>query len=159
MENTYFMTSYIEELETEQGIRFRESFRQKHSSSTIPYLGSEAEVAYTAIHLYKRAVELAGTTETEAVIQALESDQVSFNGPGGVVRIRGTDHHVVRDIKLFRVAADHTIEVVQRFPAVKSDFVEQALLSHTGVDSLKKLGTYAPNLQYSLMYNRYINML
>lgn len=159
MENTYFMTSYIEELETEKGIHFRESFRKRHSSSAIPYLGSEAEVAYTAVYLYKLAVELAGTTETEAVIKALESDQIVFDGPGGRVQIRSADHHVVRDIKLFRVAKDHSVEVIQQFPGVKSDFVEQALLSHTGVDSLKKLGTHAPNLQYSLMYNRYINML
>lgn len=159
MRNTYFMTSYIEELESDAAVTFRQKFRDRYSTDEVPYLGSEAEVAYTAIYLYKEAVELAKTTDTEAVIRALESDAVSFDGPGGTVTVRGADHHVIRDTALFRVTESHAIELVERFPEMYSDFVENAMERHTGVNSLKKMGTHAPNLQYSLMYNKYINVL
>ncbi len=159
MQNTYFMTSFIEEMETEAAKTFRKNFRARYPAEVVPYLGSEAEVAYTSVYLYKEAVETADSTETEAVIRALESDTVRFDGPGGTVIVRGDDHHVIRDVKLFRVRDTHTIELVQEFPNVRSGFVEKAMAEHIGVDSLKKMGTHAPNLQYSLMYHKYINVL
>ena len=160
VENVYFMASFIDELQTEQAARFLKSFRKRYSEEDIPYIGSEAEAAYTSLYLYKSAVELAGTTETEAVISALESDTVSFDGPGGTVRVRGVDHHVVRDCSLFRVKGDHSIEMVERYPSLMSDFVETAIEQHMGVQGgLKALGTHAPNLQYSLMYYKVVNVL
>lgn len=41
------------------------------------------EAAFDAVHLYKLAVEAAGTTETEAVIDALKT--VEFDAPQGKV--------------------------------------------------------------------------
>lgn len=157
MENAYFMTSFLEELDTQKAISFCKKFRARHPQEEVPHISSEAEVIYSAMHLYRNAVEMAGTTETEAVIQALESDEISYDGPGGTVYICGSSHHVMRDVRLFRVARDHTVEELAQFCRSRSTFVEDALNRHMGVNSLKKLGTHAPNLQYSLMYNKYIN--
>ena len=159
MYNTYFMTSYVEESDTPAARRFRKSFRAKYTEQEIPYISSEAETVYTSLNLYRQACELAGSTKTEEVIRALESDEVYFDGPGGIVRIRGDDHHVIRDVRLFRVTEQHAVEEMAFFPELQSNFVETALGRHVGVNSLKKLGVNAPNLQYSLMYDKYINML
>lgn len=157
MENTYFMSSYIEELDTPAALDFTSKLRKRHAESDAPYIEFDAETAYTAVYLYKKAVELAGSTECEEVIAALESGKVSFDGPGGRVIVRGEDHHVIRDEILFRVDHDHHIEKIGEFPALSSGFVERALKQELGITGgLKQLGTEAPNVQYNMMFNKII---
>lgn len=68
MKNVYFSAPYAEELETPASRRWKNSIRARFNQSQIPYLGSDHEAAYLAIMLYKKAVEICGSTETEAVI-------------------------------------------------------------------------------------------
>ncbi|WP_418749810.1 ABC transporter substrate-binding protein [Frisingicoccus sp.] len=157
MKNTFFMSSYLEELDTEAAIAFTEKLRRKYTKNEVPYIEFDAETAYTAVYLYKKAVEMAGSTDTEAVIKALESGEISFDGPGGKVTVRGEDHHVIRDEILFRVNKEHSVEKVISFESLKPYFVEETLSTTTGVKGgLKTLGLNAPNLQYSILYNRTI---
>ena len=123
----------------------------------VPYREFDAETAYTAVYLYKEAVELAETTDTEAVITALESGEISFDGPGGRVLVRGEDHHVVRDVILFCVNAENRIGKTMYFPAIRTRFVETALRQEYGRNTnLRELGMQAPNIQYNVMYNRIV---
>ena len=148
---------YLEELDTEAAIAFTEKLRRKYTKIEVPYIEFDAETAYTAVYLYKKAVEMAGSTDTEAVIKALESGEISFDGPGGKVTVRGEDHHVIRDEILFRVNKEHSVEKVISFESLKPYFVEETLSTTTGVKGgLKTLGLNAPNLQYSILYNRTI---
>ena len=154
MSNTYFMSSFLEELDTPAAKAFTEKLKNRYD---IPYVEFDAETAYTAVYLYKNAVEKAGSSDTEKVISALESGEVSFNGPGGQVTIRGEDHHTIRNEILFRVNEKHQIEKVQCYPALQSEFVEQALLQETGCrGGLKELGEAAPNVQYNMMFRRIV---
>lgn len=153
MENTYFMSSYVEELRTPAAEAFSRKLRERHPE--VPYIEFDAETAYTAVYFYKKAVELANSTDPEKVIAALESGQVSFDGPGGRVTMRGEDHQTIRDERLFRVNGSHQIELIAEYAALQSDFVEKAILQETGVaGGLKELGLNAPNAQYNMMFRR-----
>ena len=155
MNNIYFMSSYIEELETSAAREFQRKMREKYPKSIAPYIEFDAESAYTAIYLYKNAVEIAGTTETENVIKALESGKVSFDGPGGKVTVRGEDHNVIRDLNLFRVNENNEIEEICQFPGLYSNFIENVIEQETGImGGLRKCGLKSPNIQYNLMFHK-----
>lgn len=157
MRNTFFMSSYIEELDTRNATEFTEKIRRRYPEKDVPYIEFDAETAYTAVYLYKEAVEKALTTDTEAVIAALESGEISFDGPGGPVLVRGEDHHVVRDVILFCVNEENRVGKTMYFPALKTHFVETALRQEYGRNTnLRELGLRAPNIQYNVMYNRII---
>lgn len=154
MSNTYFMSSFIEELDIPAAQAFTKKLKSRYD---MPYIEFDAETAYTAVYLYKNAVEKAGSSDTEKVIQALESGEVSFDGPGGRVTMRGEDHHTRRDEILFRVNEEHHIEKVQSYPALQSSFVEKAILQEMGCPGgLKALGKNAPNVQYNMMFHRIV---
>lgn len=153
--STYFMSSYIEELDTKEAVGFTDRIRSRFADQNIPYIEFDAETAYTAVYIYKKAVEAAGTTDTEAVIAALESGKICFDGPGGRVTVRGEDHHVVRDAIMFRVDEEHRVEKTMFFPGLQTRFVEAALQQEFGGNvNLRELGKAAPDIQYNVMYSR-----
>ena len=155
MAGTWYMCSYAEEMKTAAAKAFTEKIRAKHSREAVPYIEFDAETAYTAVYLYKNAVELAGTVNTEAVISALESGDVGFDGPGGMVTIRGADHHTIRDMKLMTVREDHRLEVVAEYSRLYSTYIETMLEQESGIrGGLKKCGLSSPNIQYSLMFHK-----
>jgi ABC-type branched-subunit amino acid transport system substrate-binding protein len=55
-----------------------------------------AHDAYGLIYVYKQAIEKAGTTKTDAVIEAMEG--MSFQTPGYSRVIRKEDHQAVSDV-------------------------------------------------------------
>jgi branched-chain amino acid transport system substrate-binding protein len=52
-----------------------------------------AEGAYVALHVYKKAVEKAGSTDGDAVVKALSG--LVYDGPAGQFEIRAGDHQAV----------------------------------------------------------------
>lgn len=155
LENTYIMASYIEELELKAAKAFTTNFRNRYDKSAIPYLGMDAETAYSSIYLYKLAAEYAGTTETEAVISALESGAISFNGPGGTVTVRGEDHHTARSASCFRINNNHEAEELFRIDDIYSDYVESRIESNFGVlGGIKGLGINMSHTQYNMLLDK-----
>jgi branched-chain amino acid transport system substrate-binding protein len=70
---------------------------------------------YEAIYLYKAAVEMAGSTDPEAVIDAL--GKVSFTGPRGQITMN-KQRHTPLTMYLGQVTANGTVEVIRSFPNV-----------------------------------------
>lgn len=70
---------------------------------------------YEGVYLYKAAVEKAGSTEPDAVIEAL--GQVSFEGPRGTIQMN-KQRHAPLTMYLGQVKEDGTIEVIQSFENV-----------------------------------------
>lgn len=155
LENMYVMASFIEELKTTRAQQYVKKFRSVYNHQNVPYMNMDTETAYTAMHLYKRAVEMAGTTETEAVISALESGSVFYDGPGGRVTVRGEDHHTIRTMSCFRIDKDHHAEEVFRTEPQHSDYIESMIKRNTGVQGgIKALGINAENLQYNMLLDK-----
>lgn len=156
LENTYVMASFIEELDMPAARRFVQKFRAQYSQQEVPYMNMDTETAYTAMYIFKRAVELAGSTETEKVIAALESGNVYVDGPGGRVTVRGEDHHTTRSLSCFRYNAAHKAEELFRTGPIHSDYVESMIKQTLGVSGgLKAMGANAPDIQYNMLLNKF----
>lgn len=155
LENTYVMASFIEESDLPEAKEFVEKYRKKYDREKIPYMNMDTETVYTSLYLYKQAVERAGTTETEAVIQALESGRVSFHGPGGKVVVRGEDHHTIRSLTCFRIDQNHRAQAVFRTKPLYSDYIEQMIERKSGIKGgLRALGLNAGDEQYNMLLDK-----
>jgi urea transport system substrate-binding protein len=74
------------------------------------------EPDWCLVHLWKAAVEKAGTFETEAVRQAFR-DGLSFAGPGGTVRLDPKTQHCTRYFRVGRIRADRQFDIVHQSDA------------------------------------------
>lgn len=155
LENTYVMAAFLEELQTPSARSFVERYRAKYDYETVAYMNMDSETAYITMYLYQCAVEMAGTTETEAVIAALESGRVFFDGPGGRVVVRGEDHHTIRRMTCFRINAKHQAEELFRTKPIWSDYVESMIEQKSGIKGgLKALGMNAGDIQYNMLLDK-----
>ncbi|WP_235681023.1 substrate-binding protein (plasmid) [Agrobacterium vitis] len=73
--------AYFMSVENERNVAFKKAYGEMFGADKP--INAIGEAAYNAVHLYKLAVEKAGSTQTEAVIDAL--DQVEFDAPQGKV--------------------------------------------------------------------------
>ena len=138
MSDMYITTNYIEEIDSEASNTFKDAWHEMFPDE--PYIGEEAEAEYVGIHLWAKAVELAGTTEVEAVIDALETG-ISFDGPAGTVTIDPATHHCIRNIYLMHCDEQHNVTEVKRWEAVAPSWLSEA----KGID----LTESCPNEQYT----------
>lgn len=73
--------------DTATNTEFRETFMERNDGRVPSY---NAQNAYVGMHLYKKAIEEAGSTEADAVIEALEG--VEMDAPVGDLRINPESH-------------------------------------------------------------------
>lgn len=136
--NMYVAAPFIEELDSPAANAFKDNFHAMFPDE--PYMGMETENVYVGIKLWAKAVEQAGTTEAEAVIQALESG-ISYDGPVGTVTIDPKTHHTIRDIWVFYCTDQHEIVFMEKYDQVQPDW----LSTEQGIDLTRE----APNKQYT----------
>lgn len=132
LENLYVPAPFLEELaETNTSAKtFVDAIRAKYSD--MKYVNECARCAYIAVNLMALAWAKADTTETDAVIKALESG-ISFDGPDGKVTLDPATHHLAMQMRMAQVQADHTVKFVAELGEVKPWW-----LSSMGVDLTKK---------------------
>jgi len=114
--------NYMEELSTPENEAFVERFYEKFPEAQ--YINQEAQNSYVSIHLYAKAVEAAGTTDQDAVIEQLRSG-LAFDAPEGTVTLDGATHHISHNMRIARADENHNIEF---FGAEKT---EETFLSET----------------------------
>ena len=136
--NMYVTAQFVEELDTPAAKDFVARYRALYPDD--PYVGMEAAAQYTGMMLYAEAVRKAGTTEVEAVIDALESG-VSYDGPAGLVTIYGPTHHAIMDIWIVYSNENHEICFKTKYEQIVPDWFEK----EKGCD----LTVEAPNIQFT----------
>lgn len=155
LHSLHFMSSFLQDSQTGREGKFCRKLRQQSPELSTSYIISEAEPAYSALFLYKKAVELADSSETEDVIHALESGEISFDGPGGPVTIRGEDHQTIRSVSEYRVGKGQEILCTDHVGPLYSTYTEQVIRKKTGISGgLKSLGINAPGEQLNPMFNK-----
>jgi len=112
----YIPFAFVEELPTEGAREFVKKARAINPDE--PYLNQMTRCAYVAIHLMALAWERAGTTETHAVVSALESG-LTFDAPEGRVLLDPATHHLTMNIRMGRVNENHDLEFVHDFGAIE----------------------------------------
>lgn len=139
LKDMYVTANYIEEVDTPASKDFVKRFKAKFPNE--PYINQEAANSYTAVYLYAKAVEKAGSTDKKAVAKALSAG-VCHDGPSGKVCIDPKSHHQSHTIYLVHVQADHSVKVPKTW-----DNIEPYWLGQVGCDLSKKEDTsqYTPS--------------
>ena len=118
------VASYFMSVDTPENKVFLENLRKDFGKDVI--MTNFGEAYYDQVHMWALAVKAAGTTETEAVIKALEK-LPPFVGPQGRLTIVPKTHCYIMNAYLGRVNADGTITAVKSLgevfpqPAIEGD--------------------------------------
>ena len=108
--------NYIEEVPTARNRAFVKRWYEMFPDD--PYIGQMAQNTYFSVHLYAKAVRLAGTTDQETVKKALESG-LSIEAPEGAVFLEPSTHHCSHYIRLATADANHNVSFVREWPSIQ----------------------------------------
>jgi branched-chain amino acid transport system substrate-binding protein len=102
---------YIESLENPVNEKFVKEYKKRFGANA--YVTDSAVTVWNGWHLWAEAVEKAGTTDREAVIEALQSGSgISFESPSGKVTMDPGSHHVTQDISIAKTNDEHGFTVM-----------------------------------------------
>jgi urea transport system substrate-binding protein len=105
----YAAACYFQSLDTPANRAWIEGFRAEFGSDRVT--GDPMEPDWCLVHLWKKAVEKAGSFATDAVRQAFR-DGLEFAGPGGTVRLDPKTQHTNKFFRLGRIRADRQFDIV-----------------------------------------------
>ncbi len=110
--------TYFASIKTPRNRRFVTAFRERFGAAAT--VGVWGEGAYSQVHLFARALERAGTLDTQLLVAA--SLQVRFDAPSGELRLDADNQHAWLRPHIGRVRADGSFELVWRSSeAIKPD--------------------------------------
>jgi urea transport system substrate-binding protein len=107
--------SYFENIDAPENKTFIDGFKQMY-----PNAGGVADTpaqVWNGWHQWKAAVEIAKSTEIDAVVAALES-ALAFAGPAGEIKLDAACHRNIQDVHLARVTSNQTYEIIEKFSKV-----------------------------------------
>jgi urea transport system substrate-binding protein len=102
---------YFQSLETPANRRWVKGFQDEFGFDRVT--GGPLEPGWCLVHLWKQAVEKAGSFATEAVRQAFR-DGLEFDGPGGRVRLDPKTQHTTKHFRIGTITADRQFEIVHQ---------------------------------------------
>jgi len=107
----YAVSCYFQSLDTEANRRWVQGFRDEFGFDRVT--GDPLEPGWCLVHLWKQAVEKAGSFETEAVRQAFR-DGLAFAGPGGLVRLDPKTQHTTKHFRVGKIRGDRQFDIVHQ---------------------------------------------
>lgn len=125
--NQHVVVNFIQELDNPDAQDFVARYRDLNPDAQ--YVGMEAAAEWEGIHLYAAAAEIAGTTDREAVRDALETG-VSVEGPSGTVTIDPDTHHTIRNMYMVHADEEHNIIQDTMFENVRPDWLSKEMGCH-----------------------------
>ncbi len=124
LSNMYVPPGFIEDVPGENSTAFTAKIRERHPDAV--YVNEHAAFGYVAVKAMAEAWAKAGTTETEAVIKALESDDISVaEAPGGSWKLDGSQHHAAMPTYLFKVNDDHSLSLIEDLGVTTPSFLKE----------------------------------
>jgi len=110
----YAASCYFQSLPTPANRRWITDFRREFGFDRVT--GDPLEPGYCLVHLWRQAVEKAGSFDTAAVRQAF-ADGLEFAGPGGTIRFDPATQHCDRWFRLGRIRTDRQFDIVKESSA------------------------------------------
>ncbi len=107
--------NYFQSVEREGNHDFIERFRREHGEDRV--ISDPMEAAYVSVYLWKAAVELAGSTDTEAVRKALGT-QIQIDAPGGRVHVDKRNQHLAKRCRVGKIRSDRQFDIVYEAPRI-----------------------------------------
>ena len=105
----YGVSCYFQSLATPANREWVAGFQEEFGHDRVT--DDPMEPDWCLVHLWKQAVEKAGTFETESVRQAFR-DGLEFAGPGGRVRLDPKTQHTTKYFRLGRIRPDRQFDIV-----------------------------------------------
>ena len=110
----FAVSSYFQSLGTAFNRQWVAGFRSEFGHDRVT--GDPMEPDWCLVHLWKAAVEKAGTFDTEAVRAAMR-EGLTFAGPGGLVKLDPKTQHCTRYFRVGRIRTDRQFDIVHQSDA------------------------------------------
>lgn len=94
--------NYYQTTDTPENIKFTAAYKAKYGADRVT--ADPIEAGYTAVYLWKAAVEKAGTTEVAKVKEAAKG--IEFNAPSGKVTVDGENQHIYKTVRIGEVQSN-----------------------------------------------------
>lgn len=98
--------NYYQTTDTPENKKFVENFKAKYGADSVT--SDPMEAGYTAVYLWKAAVEKAGSFDVDAVRAA--ADGIEFDAPEGRVKIDGETQHIYKTVRIGQIQSDGMIK-------------------------------------------------
>jgi branched-chain amino acid transport system substrate-binding protein len=121
MSDVYSCMAYFQEVPSD---RNREFVRQMQANEDVQYVNQTSNFHYQAYQYYFEAVEAAGTTDQQAVCEALETGDITVQAPEGEIRMTGA-HSSTHNMRLGRATSSHDIEFVDSWNDVEPTWLQE----------------------------------
>lgn len=107
---TGFLTcmSYFQSLKNPINDKFVAAFKTRYGQQRV--VGDPMAAAYTAVYLWKKAVEKAGSFDVPAVIAA--SSELTLDAPEGEVKVHKDNHHLWKRARIGTINAQGQVDVL-----------------------------------------------
>jgi urea transport system substrate-binding protein len=115
--------AYYQELNTPEN-KALVALWHKTYGKNYPYINDSAVADWNGWHLWAEAVKMAGTTDSAAVIKALESGKVTYNSPSGPITMDGPSHAPIQNVSL-AMTSGHGFKVFATYKNQKPTFEMQ----------------------------------
>ncbi len=138
--------NYYQSVDTPQNKQFVANFKAYCKKNNLPdgdkrVTDDPIEAAYFGVHVWKQAVEKAGTTEVNAVRKAVYGQK--FLAPGGEIMMDQANHHTHKPVLIGEILKDGQIKVVWRSKGlVKPEPWSEYTNPDKGCDWVNHQGTY-----------------
>ncbi|MEJ7871608.1 MAG: transporter substrate-binding protein, partial [Rubrobacteraceae bacterium] len=96
----------------------------KEYGEDYEYITDSAVAVWNGWHLWAKAVEKAGSTEKDKVIEALESE-IDFGAPSGLVKLNARSHHLTQPISIARTNEKKGFDVIDTKEAVPPSYEQE----------------------------------
>lgn len=104
----YAAWNYFQSLKSDKNKKFVEDFKKKYGKHRVT--DDPIEASYYRVYLFAEAVKKAGTDEIKAVREAAKG--LSFDAPGGIVRIDPENQHAYKIARIGQIEKDGQFKIV-----------------------------------------------
>ncbi len=115
-EDTYIMAHYVQELDLPGNEEFVARFKERFGDKG--YISNLVIGEYVGWKIYEAAVEKAGTTDPDAVRDAL-AEGIEVDTPAGPIKLDPANNHIVADMHLFKLGSDRQFELLESYEDVQ----------------------------------------
>ncbi|MGA4641066.1 urea ABC transporter substrate-binding protein [Stutzerimonas stutzeri] len=100
--------SYFQSLKNPVNEKFVAAFKARYGEQRV--VGDPMAAAYTAVYLWKKAVEKAGSFDVPAVIAA--SSELTLDAPEGEIKVHKDNHHLWKRARIGTINAQSQVDVI-----------------------------------------------
>ncbi len=111
---------YVPQIDNPANQAFKEAWTAEFGEGA-DIIHDEAANTWTSWNLWAAAVEQAGSTDVDKVIDALQSG-ISFESPGGLVTVDGKTNHLIRPMYIAKGNREQGFDILETIDAVVPEY-------------------------------------